>query len=115
MLITAFECRSSLIALRPSYSSSHSRMRSKRLRTSEEPVGLDGGSALSGGKRKGAGGPSGPKVRKSAAGTDSREEEKEKKKEADSKHNPNLNSIQLPGKRRTDGTGRFFLIFLVNV
>ncbi|XP_027139122.1 lysine-specific demethylase 4C isoform X3 [Larimichthys crocea] len=80
--------------------SSHSRMRSKRLRTSEEPVGLDGGSALSGGKRKGAGGPSGPKVRKSAAGTDSREEEKEKKKEADSKHNPNLNSIQLPGPCR---------------
>ncbi|TKS68042.1 Lysine-specific demethylase 4C [Collichthys lucidus] len=80
--------------------SSHSRMRSKRLRTSEEPVGLDGGSALSGGKRKGAGGPSGPKVRKSAAETNSREEEKEKKKEADSKHNPNLNSIQLPGPCR---------------
>lgn len=73
-------------------------MRSKRLRTTEEPVGLDGSSALSNGKRKGLGGPPGPKVRRSVAGTTSREDEKEKKKEPDSKHNPNQNSVQLPGK-----------------
>ncbi|XP_023274905.1 lysine-specific demethylase 4C-like isoform X5 [Seriola lalandi dorsalis] len=75
--------------------SSHSRMRSKRLRTTEEPVGLDGSSALSNSKRKGLGGPPGPKVRRSVAGTTCREEEKEKKKEAESKHNLNQNSIQL--------------------
>ncbi|XP_022614370.1 lysine-specific demethylase 4C-like isoform X5 [Seriola dumerili] len=75
--------------------SSHSRMRSKRLRTTEEPVGLDGSSALSNSKRKGLGGPPGPKVRRAVAGTTCREEEKEKKKEAESKHNLNQNSIQL--------------------
>ncbi|XP_040002605.1 lysine-specific demethylase 4C isoform X2 [Xiphias gladius] len=75
--------------------SSHSRMRPKRLRTTEEPVGLDGSSALSSSKRKGLGGPPGPKVRRSVAGTTCREEEKEKKKEADSKHNQNQNSVQL--------------------
>ncbi|XP_051240427.1 lysine-specific demethylase 4C isoform X8 [Dicentrarchus labrax] len=80
--------------------SSHSRMRSKRLRTTEEPVGLDGGSALSSSKRKGLGGPSGPKVRRSVAGTTCREEEKEKKKEAESKHNQNQNSVQLSGPCR---------------
>ncbi len=76
-------------------------MRSKRLRTTEEPVGLDGNATLSSSKRKGLGGPPGPKVRKSVAGTTCREEEKERKKEADSKHNQNQNSTQLPGKRLT--------------
>ncbi|KAM9363864.1 lysine-specific demethylase 4C [Symphorus nematophorus] len=80
--------------------SSNSRMRSKRLRTTEKPVGLDGSSALSSSKRKGLGGPSGPKVRRSVAGTTCGEEEKEKKKEADSKHNLNHNSVQLPGPCR---------------
>ncbi|XP_071360353.1 lysine-specific demethylase 4C isoform X5 [Trachinotus anak] len=75
--------------------SSHSRMRSKRLRTTEEPVGLDGSSALSNSKRKGLGGPPGPKVRRSVAGTTCREEEKERKKEAELKHNLNQNSLQL--------------------
>lgn len=81
-------------------------MRSKRLRTSEEPVGLDGSSALSSSKRKSLGGPPGPKVRRSVA-TTCKEEEKEKKKEAESKHNQNPNSVQLSGKRQTDGTGRY--------
>ncbi|XP_047434282.1 lysine-specific demethylase 4C isoform X3 [Mugil cephalus] len=77
--------------------SSHSRMRSKRLRTTEEPVDLDGGSALSGGKRKGLGGPPGPKVRKSAAGTACKQE---KKKDVESSHNQNQNSVQLSGPCR---------------
>ncbi|KAK2816961.1 hypothetical protein Q5P01_025152 [Channa striata] len=68
---------------------SHSRMRSKRLRTTEEPVDLDGSSALGSGKRKGLGGPSRPKVRKSTSGTICKEEGKEKKKETESKHNLN--------------------------
>ncbi|XP_041838666.1 lysine-specific demethylase 4C isoform X2 [Melanotaenia boesemani] len=73
---------------------SHSRMRSKRLRTTEEPVGLDGSSVLNSSKRKSQGGPSAPKVRKSVAGTTCKEE-KEKKKEAESKHNQNPNFVQL--------------------
>ncbi|XP_075318875.1 lysine-specific demethylase 4C-like isoform X7 [Odontesthes bonariensis] len=80
--------------------SSHSRMRSKRLRTSEEPVGLESSSAFIGSKRKGQSGPSAPKVRKSVAGTTCKEEEKEKKKEAESKHNLNQNSAQLSGPCR---------------
>ncbi|KAM7419140.1 hypothetical protein PAMA_016318 [Pampus argenteus] len=87
--------------------STHSRMRSKRLRTTEEPVGLDGSSALSSSKRKGLGGPPGPKVRRSVAGPASRaekeEEDKEEKKEgrgAESKHNQNQNSVHLSGPCR---------------
>lgn len=74
-------------------------MRSKRLRTTEEPVGLGESSALSSSKRKSLGGPSGPKVRRSATGTACKEEEKEKKKKTESKHNHNPNSVQLSGKR----------------
>ncbi|XP_040891783.1 lysine-specific demethylase 4C isoform X2 [Toxotes jaculatrix] len=81
---------------KPANKGSHSRMRSKRLRTTEEPVGLDGSSSLSSSKRKGLGGPGpGSKVRKSVAGKTCGEEEKEKKKEAESKHNQNQNAIQL--------------------
>ncbi|XP_029358469.1 lysine-specific demethylase 4C isoform X2 [Echeneis naucrates] len=76
--------------------SSHSRMRSKRLRTTEEPVDLDGSSALSSSKRKSLSGPPGPKVRRPVTGTTCREEEKEKKKDAESKHNLNQNYVQLP-------------------
>ncbi|XP_078115609.1 lysine-specific demethylase 4C isoform X10 [Sander vitreus] len=73
--------------------STHSRMRSKRLRTTKEPIGLDGSSTLTSSKR--------PKVRKSVAGTSCREEEeKEKKKEVESKHNQNQNSVQLSGTRQ---------------
>lgn len=74
-------------------------MRSKRLRTTEEPVGLDGSSALSNSKRKSQGGPSGPKVRRSVARTSVKEEEKEKKKEPESKQSHN--SAHLSGKRPT--------------
>lgn len=81
-------------------------MRSKRLRTSEEPVGLDGSSALGSSKRKGLDGPVGPKVRKSVAGTACKAEEEEKEKpdckEAESKHNQNMNSVRLSGKTLAD-------------
>ncbi|XP_029949009.1 lysine-specific demethylase 4C isoform X2 [Salarias fasciatus] len=78
---------------------SHSRMRSKRLRTTEEPVGLDGSSTLNTSKRKGVGGPPGAKVRRSISGTACKED-KEKKKEQESKHNLNQTSAQLPGACR---------------
>ncbi|XP_028989479.1 lysine-specific demethylase 4C isoform X2 [Betta splendens] len=86
----------------------HSRMRSKRLRTTEEPVGLGGNSTLSSSsssssssnRRKDLGGPSGPKVRKSVSGTTCKEEEKEKKNGPESKHNQNQNSVQLSGPCR---------------
>ncbi|XP_034748453.1 lysine-specific demethylase 4C isoform X10 [Etheostoma cragini] len=81
--------------------SPHSRMRSKRLRTTKEPIGLDGSSTLTSSKRKGLGGPPGPKARRSVAGTSCREEEeKEKKKEVESKHNQNQNSAALSGPCR---------------
>lgn len=73
-------------------------MRSKRLRTTEEPVDLDGTSALKS-KRKSSAGPPSPKVRRSVAGTTGK---KEKKKEAESKHNQSQNSVQLSGKKLTD-------------
>ncbi|XP_076001551.1 lysine-specific demethylase 4C-like [Genypterus blacodes] len=94
--------------------SSHSRMQSKRLRTSEEPVGLDGRSTLNSSKRRSLDGPLGPKVRRSVGGTTCRaeerlekeqeeeeeeekeqEEEKEKDdREAESKHNQSPNPLQ---------------------
>ncbi|XP_056265341.1 lysine-specific demethylase 4C isoform X3 [Pseudoliparis swirei] len=78
----------------------HSRMRSKRLRTTEEPIGLNGSSALTSSKRKGLCSPPGPKLRRIVAGKSCREEaeeaeekeeeeQKEKKKEAELKHNQN--------------------------
>ncbi|XP_078801498.1 lysine-specific demethylase 4C isoform X4 [Oryzias latipes] len=73
---------------------SHSRMHSKRLRTSEEPVGLDEGLALKGSKKKGSGGPSGPKVRKSVTGAAC------KKKVSESNQSQNINSVQLSGACR---------------
>lgn len=96
----------------PSYSSSHSRMRSKRLRTTEEPVGLDGSSTLNSSKRKGLGGPPVPKVRKSAAGT-CKKEENEKEKKAEPKHNQIHSSVQLSGKRSTDQNGRYLQICIL--
>uniref|UniRef100_A0A8C7ZME8 Lysine-specific demethylase 4C n=1 Tax=Oryzias sinensis TaxID=183150 RepID=A0A8C7ZME8_9TELE len=74
--------------------SSQSRMHSKRLRTSEEPVGLDDGLALKGSKKKGSGGPSGPKVRKSVTGAAC------KKKVSESNQSQNINSVQLSGACR---------------
>ncbi|XP_026216410.1 lysine-specific demethylase 4C isoform X2 [Anabas testudineus] len=75
----------------------HTRMRSKRLRTTEEPVDLGGSSALTTSKRKGIGGPSGPKVRRSVTETTCKEDELEKRKKTESKHNQNQNSVQLSG------------------
>ncbi|XP_034386137.1 lysine-specific demethylase 4C isoform X11 [Cyclopterus lumpus] len=63
----------------------HSRMRSKRLRTTEEPIGLNGSSALTSSKRKGLGSPPGPKVRRIVAGTSCREEEEEEEEEVEEK------------------------------
>ncbi|XP_047220872.1 lysine-specific demethylase 4C isoform X2 [Girardinichthys multiradiatus] len=74
---------------------SHSRMRSKRLRTTVEPVDLDGNLELSSSKRKPLGGQSGTKARRSAAGTAYKEPEKGKKKQAEAKHNQNQNLPQL--------------------
>ncbi|XP_035992755.1 lysine-specific demethylase 4C isoform X3 [Fundulus heteroclitus] len=75
--------------------SSHSRMRSKRLRTTEEPVDLDGSLALSGSKRKPLGGQSGPKARRPAAGTAYRELERGRKKQAEAKHNQKQSPPEL--------------------
>lgn len=83
-------------------------MRSKRLRTTEEPIGLNGSSALTSSKRKGLCSPPGPKLRRIVAGKSCREEaeeaeekeeeeQKEKEKEAELKHNQN--SV-LSGERR---------------
>lgn len=88
-------------------------MRSKRLRTTEEPVGLGGNSALSSSRRKDLGGPSGPKVRKAVSGTTCKEEEKEKKNGPESKYNQNQNSVQLSGKRLTGGTGRYLRFWIL--
>ncbi|XP_058496364.1 lysine-specific demethylase 4C isoform X3 [Solea solea] len=71
------------------------RMRSKRLRTTQEPVGLNASSTQSSSKRKGLGGSPAPKVRRSAAATKCREDDKGKKKEPESKHNQNQISVQL--------------------
>lgn len=73
-------------------------MRSKRLRTSEEPVDLDGSPALGCGKKKGANGPPLPKVRRSVAGPTCRRDEAQKKKEANLKQSQMPNSFQLAGK-----------------
>lgn len=78
-------------------------MRSKRLRTTEEPVDLDGSSALGSSKKKGVGGPPGPKVRRSVAGPTCKKEEAEKKKEANLKQCQTPNSLQLSGTNLNDG------------
>lgn len=110
MPIRVFEFQLSLISF-SSYSSTHARTRSKRLRLTEEPVALDGSSALGSSKKKNLG-PPGPKVRRSVAGTTCRAEEKEKKKEANSKHSQNQNSVQLSGKSLNDGTGSYLRLSL---
>lgn len=73
-------------------------MRSKRLRTTEEPVGLDGSLELNSRKRKSIGAHSGSKVRRSTVGKTCKEVEKGKKKETDSKHNQNSNFLQFSGR-----------------
>ncbi|XP_054634160.1 lysine-specific demethylase 4C isoform X3 [Dunckerocampus dactyliophorus] len=82
-------------------SSCHFRMRSKRLRTTEEPVALDD-SSLCSSKRKGLCGPPGPKLRRSVEETaclsEKSEEEDEKNGGRKTKHCHN--SFQLPGRCR---------------
>lgn len=73
-------------------------MRSKRLRTSEEPVDLDGSQALSCGKKKGVSGPPLPKVRRSVAGPTCKKDEAQKKKEENLKQSKMPNSFHLAGK-----------------
>lgn len=75
--------------------STHTCIRSKRLRTTEEPVALDGSSLL-GSSKKGLGGPSGPKLRKAAVRSTCRDEEKEK--DVNSKHS------EFSGKNLFDDT-----------
>ncbi|XP_056441662.1 lysine-specific demethylase 4C-like isoform X4 [Gadus chalcogrammus] len=89
-------------------STTHSRTRSKRLRTTEEPPGLEGGAALSGGgcsssrsRRRGlAGGPLGPKVRRSQQHTTctpgEEEEEEQEEEEEEEKEEDHQNSLRLP-------------------
>ncbi|XP_061883333.1 lysine-specific demethylase 4C isoform X2 [Entelurus aequoreus] len=71
-------------------STCHSRMRSKRLRTTEEPVALDDGS-----KRKGLCGPPGPKLRRPVEETACGSEEEHKGGGRETK-----GSFQLPGRCR---------------
>ncbi|XP_077426174.1 lysine-specific demethylase 4C isoform X2 [Vanacampus margaritifer] len=84
-------------------SGNHSRMRLKRLRTTEEPVGLDG-SSLCSSKRKGLCGPPGPKVRRSVEETpctsEKTEEEQEEENHGKRESRRNQNSLQLSGRCR---------------
>ena len=78
----------------PLYSSlSHPRTRSKRLRTSEEPVALEGCSVL--GRRRGLGGTLGPKVRRGCRAGEDEDDEEEGEDQTE-------NTLRLPGKRLVD-------------
>lgn len=76
-------------------------MRLKRLRTTEEPVGLDDSSMCSS-KRKGLCGPPGPKVRRSVeerpCKSERAEEEQEEEKHGRRETRQSQNSLQLSGK-----------------
>ncbi|XP_019717501.1 lysine-specific demethylase 4C isoform X2 [Hippocampus comes] len=84
-------------------SGGHSRMRLKRLRTTEEPVGLDDSSMCSS-KRKGLCGPPGPKVRRSVeerpCKSERAEEEQEEEKHGRRETRQSQNSLQLSGRCR---------------
>ncbi|XP_042168877.1 uncharacterized protein LOC121843332 [Oncorhynchus tshawytscha] len=76
----------------PLYSSlSHPRTRSKRLRTSEEPVALEGCSVL--GRRRGLGGTLGPKVRRGCRAGEDEDDEEEGEDQTE-------NTLRLPGPCR---------------
>ncbi|XP_064782823.1 uncharacterized protein LOC135507164 [Oncorhynchus masou masou] len=70
---------------------SHPRTRSKRLRTSEEPVALEGCSVL--GRRRGLGGPLGPKVRRGCRAGEDEDDEEEGPDQTE-------NTLRLPGPCR---------------
>ncbi|XP_029604702.1 lysine-specific demethylase 4C-like isoform X7 [Salmo trutta] len=69
----------------------HPRTRSKRLRTSEEPVALEGCSVL--GRRRGLGGTLGPKVRRGCRAGEDEEDEEEGEDQTE-------NTLRLPGPCR---------------
>lgn len=87
-------------------------MRSKRLRTTEEPIALENSSALGNSKKKRLGGHPGPRVRRSVLGPTSRNEEKEKKKEDNSKCSQNQNSVQFSGKSLNSGTVSYLRLWI---
>lgn len=80
---------------------------------------MDGSSTLNSSKRRGLGGPLGPKVRRSVGGTGCRAEEREEEepekekekedREAESKHN----SFQLSGKNLIDRTTRCLTLWII--
>uniref|UniRef100_A0AAZ3RMW2 JmjC domain-containing protein n=1 Tax=Oncorhynchus tshawytscha TaxID=74940 RepID=A0AAZ3RMW2_ONCTS len=70
---------------------SHPRTRSKRLRTSEEPVALEGCSVL--GRRRGLGGTLGPKVRRGCRAGEDEDDEEEGEDQTE-------NTLRLPGPCR---------------
>ncbi|XP_028301222.1 lysine-specific demethylase 4C isoform X3 [Gouania willdenowi] len=76
---------------------SHSRMRSKRLRTTEEPVALEGCSSMNSSRKKGLGERQGAKFRKSASGSACKVGNKEKRKQAESTHSHDQTSALIPG------------------
>ncbi|XP_061684620.1 lysine-specific demethylase 4C isoform X2 [Syngnathoides biaculeatus] len=83
--------------------SSHSRMRLKRLRTTEEPVGLNDRSLCSS-KRKGLCGPPGPKARRSLVeapcASEEAEEEEGQEKLGKRETRQSHNALQLSGRCR---------------
>ncbi|XP_061627392.1 lysine-specific demethylase 4C isoform X2 [Phyllopteryx taeniolatus] len=97
--------------------SSHSRMRLKRLRTTEEPVGLDD-SALCSSKRKGLCGPPGPKVRRSLEETpctsEKAEEEEGEEKHGKRETRQSQNSLQLSACYASTGRCRQMCVVKVN-
>ncbi|XP_055015678.1 lysine-specific demethylase 4C-like [Boleophthalmus pectinirostris] len=78
---------------KPTNKGTQSRMGSKRLRTTEEPVGLDKCSEVSNCKKKGAVGPLGPKVWRPKAGLSNTK--KKQNRQAESKRKLIPNSIEF--------------------
>ncbi|KAK7930021.1 hypothetical protein WMY93_006416 [Mugilogobius chulae] len=78
---------------KPTKKGTQSRMSSKRLRTTEEPVGLNKSSDVTNCKKKGSTGSLGPKVRKPTSGL--LNSKKKQSKQADPKCKLNQNSFEL--------------------
>lgn len=72
---------------KPSNMGAHSRMCSKRLRTTEEPIGLDKCSKVSKCKKKGPANPLGPKVRRNTLGLSNSKKKQHKPSETKPIHN----------------------------
>ncbi|XP_045070404.1 lysine-specific demethylase 4C [Coregonus clupeaformis] len=75
----------------------HPQTRSKRLRTSEEPVALEGCSVL--GRRRGLGGTLAPKIRRGCRAVVEEEEEEEEEEEGEGEDQTE-NTLRLPGPCR---------------